>query len=432
MTTENIGNNEVKITLQITPEELAKALETAYHKGKGKIAIQGFRKGKVPRKIIEKFYGEDYFYLDAVNLVLPDLYEKFLDETDLEIVSQPSFDLEEEITLEKGATVIAIISVKPEVQLKKEDYTGVTYDAVAEEKVTDEEIEREINQLRERNSRIAPVEGRASKNGDIVNINFEGFVDGVAFAGGKSEGFDLKLGSKNFIDTFEAQLEGKEIGEDVDVHVTFPEHYPGNQDLAGAKAHFKVKINDIKEVQLPELDDDFAQDVSEFDTMEEYRTHLKEQIQIMRDENRTGTIQENIVKSIAAKIEIDIPKSMVDAQITNIVEDTANTMRMRGVGLEVYLQHIGQTMDEYRESQRENADEQVRARLLLEKIAELENFEVTDEEFEEEVDRIADVYNMERAKLVEAIGVAGEKGLRTDIKAKKAVDYLTEHAIEKA
>jgi len=356
---ETVETNKVKITFEISPEKFEEGIQEAYKRNRGKINIPGFRKGKAPRKIIEMNFGKEIFYEDAVNIVLPDAYDSAVKELNLDTVSRPEIDIEE-ISAENGVVLTAEVFVKPEVSIEAEDYKGVQYE-IAEAVIEDSEIEAEINKVREQNARIVPVTDRPVQDGDIVTLDFEGFVDGVAFEGGKGENYELTIGSKTFIDTFEEQLTGLNIGEEKDVNVKFPEEY-GKEELNGKPALFKVKINGIKFKELPEVDDDLAQDVSEFDTLDEYKNSIKEKLLSAKEEEIKNKKENDIVKAVTEKAKMDVPPVMIENQIENMVNDFANQLRMQGLPLETYLQYVGQDMDSLREAYRANAENQVKSR----------------------------------------------------------------------
>ena len=389
----------------------------------GKITVPGFRKGKAPRSVIEKMYGKGFFYEDAINEVLPDAFDAALKESALDMVGQPEFDV---VSIDDNGVVLsAKVAVKPEVKI--EGYVGIEAEkAVAE--VTDEEIEREINTIRERNSReIEITDDTLSVMGDVCTIDYEGFVDGVAFEGGKGEDYPLKLGSGNFIPGFEEQVAGHKIGEAFDVNVTFPTEYHA-AELAGKAAVFKTVIHKIKHVELPELDDDFAKDVSEFDTMDEYRADVKAKIAKRHEDEADRKFEDAIMDALIEKLEADIPEQMYVAETENFVRDYDNRLRMQGLDLKTYFQYTGMNLDSLREQLRPQAEKQVKLRLALEKIAELEKLEATDEDINAEVQRIADAYQMEADKVREAVPM---DSIAQDMKVKKAMDLVKEKAIAK-
>ena len=412
-----------KLEFSVDKETFDKAVSNAYRKQVGKITVPGFRKGKAPRSVIEKMYGKGFFYEDAINEVLPDAFDAALAESKLDMVGQPEFDV---VSIDDNGVVLsAKVAVKPEVAIK--DYAGIEAEkAVAE--VTDEEIENEINMIRERNSReIEGTEDTVSAMGDVCTIDYEGFVDGVAFDGGKGSDYPLKLGSGNFIPGFEEQVAGHKIGENFDVNVSFPEEYHA-KELAGKAAVFKTVIHKIKHIELPELDDDFAKDVSEFDTMDEYRADLKAKIAKRHETEADHKFEDAILDALIEKLEADIPEAMFVAETENFVRDYDNRLRMQGLDLKTYFQYTGMNLDSLREQLRPQAEKQVKLRLALEKIAELEKIEVTDADIDEEIQRIADSYQMEADKVREMVPV---DSIAQDMKVKKAMDFVKEKAIVK-
>lgn len=424
---EKIEDNKVKITFSVTPEEFEKGIEFAYKKNKNVFSMQGFRKGRVPRKIVEMNYGKEVFYEDAVNYILPDLYEKAIDELKLDIVSRPEIDLKE---VAEEVIITAEVYVKPEVTIDKDDYMNVTYKKQDLE-VTEEEINKELDSAREQNARIISIDDkdRIIKDGDIATIDFEGFMDGVAFEGGKGTDYDLTIGSKTFIDTFEEQIVGHKLGDELEVNVTFPENY-GKKEFEGKPALFKVKIKEIKSKELPELNDDFAQDVSEFDTLEEYKNDLKSHIEENKSKKAKSEKENEIINQLIEKAKMDVPNVMIENQIDMMVNDFARQIQSQGISLENYLQYVGQTKEALRDIYRENASIQVKGRLVLEAIAKSQDIKVTDEEFNEEIDRIAETYSMEKEKIVQTLKEEDKKNIEEDIKIRKTLDFVLENAKE--
>ena len=400
-----------------------KAISNAYRKQVGKITVPGFRKGKAPRSVIEKMYGKGFFYEDAVNEVLPDAFDEALKESALDMVGQPEFDI---VSIDDNGVVLsAKVAVKPEAKI--EGYLGIEAEkAVAD--VTDEELENEINMIRERNSReIEITDDTLSVMGDVCTIDYEGSVDGVPFDGGKGEDYPLKLGSGNFIPGFEEQVAGHKIGEEFDVNVTFPTEYHA-QELAGKAAVFKTVIHKIKHIELPALDDDFAKDVSEFDTMDEYRADVKAKIAKRHEDEADRKFEDAILDQLIEKLEADIPEQMYVAETENFVRDYDNRLRMQGLDLKTYFQYTGMNLDTLREQMRPQAEKQVKLRLALEKIAELEKVEVTDEDIDGEIKRIAESYQMEADKVREMVPT---DSIAADMKVKKAMDLVKEKATAK-
>lgn len=424
---EKLEKNMAKLTIEVSAEELEKAIESAYQKNKSKLSVPGFRKGKVPRKMIEKMYGASVFYEDAANELIPTAYEEALKENeDLEIVSQPAIDV---VQIEAGKPFIftAEVALKPEVTLG--DYKGIEVEK-AEVTVSDEEIDAEINKERENNARTITVDDRAVEDGDIVNINFEGFTDGEAFEGGKGENYDLTIGSHSFIDTFEEQLVGKNIGDDVEVNVTFPEEYHA-PDLAGKPALFKVKINGIQKKELPELDNDFAQDVSEFDTMDEYKADVKAKLEEKKKAEADSAKEDAVISKIIENATMEIPDAMIDTQVRQMVNDFAQRLQMQGLSFEQYMQFTGATPEQLLEQMRPQAQERIESRLVLEAVAAAENIEATEEEYKEEIGKMASMYQMEADKLEESIGEYEKNNIMKDIAVTKAAKLVVDAAVEK-
>lgn len=424
---EKLEKNMAKLTIEVPAEEFEKAIETAYQKNKGKINVQGFRKGKAPRKMIEKMYGASIFYEEAANAIIPTAYENALGECeDLEIVSQPDIEVTQ---IESGKNFIftAEVALKPEVTLG--DYKGIEVEK-ADVTVTDEEVDAEINRERENSARVITVEDRAVADGDIANIDFEGFVDGEAFEGGKGESYELTIGSHTFIDTFEEQLVGKNIGDEVEVNVTFPEEYHA-PDLAGKPAVFKVKINGIQAKELPELDDDFAQDVSEFDTMAEYKEDVKKKLEEKKKTEADNAKEEAVVAKIVENATMEIPDAMLDTQVRQMVNDFAQRLQMQGLSFEQYMQFTGATPEQLLEQMRPQAKERIESRLVLEAVVKAENIEATEEEFKEEMEKMAKMYQMEADKLIESIGENEKKNIMADLAVTKAAKFVVDAAVEK-
>ena len=394
---ETLEKNMAKLTVEIEAERLEKALDAAYNKQKKSISMPGFRKGKVPRAMVEKMYGVEVFYEDAANILLQETYPEAYDESGLEIVSQPSIDV---VQLEKGKPFIytAEVAVKPEVTLGK--YKGVTVTKI-DTSVSDEEVDAEVETQRNNNARTVSVE-RPIENGDTAVIDFEGFVDDVAFEGGKGENYDLEIGSHSFIDTFEDQLVGKVAGDDVEVNVTFPEQYQA-EELAGKPAVFKVKIHEVKAKELPELDDEFAQDVSEFDTLAEYKEDVKKKLTERKEADAHRTKEDEAIEKIIDDAKMDIPEAMIDNQVNSMINDFANNMMQQGLSMEQYMQFTGMTMDKFKEQVRPDAVKRIQSSLVLEQIAKDENLEVTDADVEAEIEKMAAAYGMEVDKVKEYI-----------------------------
>ena len=425
---EVIDSNKVKIEFTISSEIFEQSIEKAYKENRGKIHIPGFRKGKAPRKIIELNFGKDVFYDDAINIALPDTYDAVVEELGLDVVSRPEIDVED-INAETGVTVTAVVYTKPEISVDAEVYKNAEY-TETDDAVSDEEVLAEINRTREQNSRLLNME-RPVESGDIVTIDFEGFIDGEAFDGGKGENHDLTIGSKSFIDTFEDQLIGKMTGDDLEVNVSFPDEYHA-EHLAGKPAMFKVSIKAIKVKELPELDDDFAQDVSEFDTFEEYKNDIKQKLQERKTAAAKTRKEEELINYILEKTPMDIPEVMIENQIDQMVNDFANQIRSQGIPVETYLQYMGTDMNGLRANYTPGAEKQVKGRLLLEAIVKAENFEVTDEDMDAEFERISKNYQMPVEKLKEVIRPEDRKSLEMDIMVVKALNLIADNGKVKA
>ena len=422
---ETLEKNMAKLTVEIEAERLEKALDAAYNKQKKSISMPGFRKGKVPRAMVEKMYGVEVFYEDAANILLQETYPEAYDESGLEIVSQPSIDV---VQLEKGKPFIytAEVAVKPEVTLGK--YKGVTVTKI-DTSVSDEEVDAEVETQRNNNARTVSVE-RPIENGDTAVIDFEGFVDDVAFEGGKGENYDLEIGSHSFIDTFEDQLVGKVAGDDVEVNVTFPENYQA-EELQGKPAVFKVKIKEIKVKELPELDDDFAQDVSNFDTIAEYKEDLKKKLTENKEEALKREREEAVIGKIIENAQMDIPEQMVDAQTRQMTQEFAQRLSSQGLSIDQYMQFTGLTPQKMIEELKPQALKRIQSRLVLEAVVAAENIETTEEELDKEIENMASMYQMEVDKLKEVIGEEEKKQIGLDLAVQKAVEIVTEAAVEK-
>ena len=420
---ETLEKNMAKLTIEVPAEEFEKAIEKAYQKNKGKMSVPGFRKGKVPRKMIEKMYGTGIFYEDAANIIIPEAYANEIENCELEIVSQPSIDV---VQIESGKPFIfkAEVATKPEVELG--EYKGVQVERKAVE-VTDEEVDKALEEERDKQSRMVPVEGRAVENGDMVTIDFEGFVDGVAFEGGKGTDYPLTIGSHSFIDTFEDQLVGKNVGEEVEVNVTFPEQYQA-EELQGKPAMFKVAIKEIKAKELPELDDDFAQDVSDFDTLAEYKEDLKKKLVEKKEEEAKEAFEEAVVEAVVSNAKMEIPAPMVDLQVKTMADNFARRITSQGLSMEQYMQFTGMTPEKLEEQMRPQALKTIESRLVLEAIVKAENIQATDEELDKELEKMASMYQMEVEKLKELISDKEKDSMKLDIAVQKAVDFIVEQA----
>ncbi len=418
--------NMVKLVIEATAEEFEAGLNTAYNKSKSKINVPGFRKGKAPRKIIEQLYGQEVFFEDAANAIIPDAYAKACIESELDIVSQPKISVTQ---LEKGKPFVfeAEVAVRPEVELGK--YKGVEV-SKADTEATDADVEEEIKKVAEQNSRTITVEDRAVKDGDMTVIDFEGFVDGVAFEGGKGENYPLTIGSHSFIDNFEDQIIGMNIGDEKEINVTFPEDYHA-EELKGKPATFKVSVKEIKEKQLPDIDDDFAQDVSDFDTLDEYKADLKKKIAERKEAEAKRQKETEAIEKIVADSKMDIPQAMIDTQVTRMAEDFAQRLQQQGLSLETYFKYTGLTAEKILDDMKPEAVKRIQNSLVLEAVAKAENIQVSDDEFNAELSKMADMYKMEVDKIKEFMGESEEKQMRDDIAIQKAVDLIVSSAVEK-
>lgn len=420
---EKLEKNMAKLTIEVSAAEFEKALEDAFLKNKNKISVPGFRKGKVPRQMVEKMYGPEIFYEDAANALIPDAYSKALDECEEDIVSSPEIDVTQ---IEKGKSFIftATVALKPEVKLGK--YKGVKVEA-AEVTVTDEEVDAKIEKERENNARTIEVTDRPVKDGDMTVLDFEGFVDGVAFDGGKGENYPLTIGSGAFIPGFEEQLVGAEIGKEVEVNVTFPEDYQA-EELKGKAAIFKCTIKEIKEKELPALDDEFASEVSEFDTLEEYKKDVKETLTIEKEKAAREAKEATVIDAIIADSDMDIPEAMVTTQQKQMIDEFAQRMQMQGLSMEQYFQFTGATLDKMMEQVKPQAETRIKSRLVLEAVAAKEGIEATEEDYEEEIKTMAEVYQMEPDKIKEMLPEKSVKGIKEDIAVKKAAEFVVNNA----
>ena len=420
---EKLEHNMAKLTIEVPAEELEKALETAYQKNKNNISVPGFRKGKVPRNMIEKMYGPAIFYEDAANELIPDAYEKALDECEEEIVSAPKIDVTQ---IEKGKDFIftAEVAVKPEVTLGK--YKGIKVDE-ADLAVTEEEINAQIEKERENSARTISVEDRPVKDGDITTLDFEGFVDGVAFEGGTGTDYPLTIGSGSFIPGFEEQLIGAELNKEVEVNVTFPEDYHA-KDLAGKPATFKCKIKDIKEKELPELDDEFASEVSAFDTMAEYKEDVKKSLEMKKADAAKIAKEEAVIDAVIEDAKMDIPDAMVETEQRQIIEEFSQRMRMQGLTMEQYMQFTGMTPQALMDQTKPQALKRIQSRLVLEAVAKAEDLKASEEDYAAEIKDMSEKYQMEEDKIKEMLGEKGKKQVEEDLAIRKAVDFLVDNA----
>ncbi len=422
---EKLEKNMAKLTIEVPAEELEKAIEKAYQKNKNKISIPGFRKGKAPRKMIEQMYGKEVFYEDAANELIPEAYDKAIDECTEDIVSAPKVEV---VTIEAGKPFVftAEVALKPEVTLGK--YMGVKVDKVDVE-VTDEEVDAAIDKERESNARTITIEDRAVKDGDMTVIDFEGFVDGVAFDGGKGENYPLTIGSGAFIPGFEEALIGANMNEVVDVNVTFPEDYQA-EELAGKAAVFKCVVKEIKEKELPALDDEFASEVSEFDTLAEYKADVKAKLADKKAEEAKTAKEDAVIEAIIADAQMDIPDAMVETTQRQMVDEFAQRMQAQGLTLEQYMQFTGMNPQMLMEQIKPQAMSRIQSRLVMEAVAKAENIAVTDEEFESEIKVMSEAYQLEIEKVKELLGAKGAEQVKADIAIKKALELVVENAKE--
>ena len=417
--------NMAKLTIEVAAEDLEKAMQNAYQKAKGRISIPGFRKGKAPRKMIEQMYGKGIFLEDAVNALIPEHYSKALAECDLEIVSQPTIDITQ---AEPGKALIftAEVATKPEVTLG--DYKGVEVPKT-EINVTDEDVDAEIKKEQEKNSRTINVEDRGAQLQDVVTIDFEGSVDGVPFDGGQATEYPLTLGSNTFIPGFEEQLVGAKVGDDVDVKVTFPEEYQA-KELAGKEAIFKCAVKKIEAKELPELDDDFAKDVSEFDTLAEYKEHVKTNLEDKKANEAKRAKEDAAVDKAIENAQMDIPEAMLMTQCRQMLDDFSRRMQSQGLSMDQYFQFTGMTADKMMEDMKPQALKRIQTRLVLEKVAEVENIQPTEEEVNEEIAKMAEAYKMEADKLKELLGERELEQMKKDMAVQKAVTVIADAAKE--
>lgn len=424
MTIEKLEHNMAKITIEVSAEDFEKAVEKAYQKNKNKISIPGFRKGKVPRAMMEKMYGKGVFFEDAANICIPEAYEKAYDECEEDIVSSPEIDV---VQLEPGKPFIftATVALNPDVTLG--DYKGVEIDKI-ETEVSDEEVEAEVKKALEENARQVTVD-REIKDGDLAVIDFEGFTDGVAFEGGKGENYNLTIGSGAFIPGFEEQLIGKKAGDECDVNVTFPEEYH-SKDLAGKPALFKCKVHEVKEKQIPELDDAFADDQG-YDSVDDYKAELKKNLEDKKAANAKDAKEDAVIDAIIEKATMDIPEAMIKTTQRQMMQEFGQQLRMQGLSLEQYFMFTGMTEDNMYEQTRPRAEKRIKSRLVLEAVAKAENIEATDDELEADLKEMAESYKMELDKLKDIIADKDKDAMKKDIMIKKAIEFVVANAKEK-
>lgn len=416
----NVDKNQVEMEFSIQKVTFDDAVMRAYKKNAPKMNVPGFRKGKAPKNIIEKMYGKSIFYEDALNEIIPAAFDEALHESSLEAVSRPEFDMTS--IDDNGVLMKAKFYVKPEVQIS--GYKGLEADKIIT-CATDSDVESELNRMRERNSRLIDIIDRPAQEGDTAIIDFDGYIDGEPFEGGKSEKYNLVLGSNSFIPGFETQIIGHNPGDEFDVNVKFPEDY-GKKELAGKEAVFKVKVHEIKLKELPELDDEFAKDVSEFDTLDDYKADIRAKINERNNRASDNAVESKLIDALLLKLEADVPPPMIDSEVENIIRDRDYSMRSQGLNLDLYMKYTGMTLEKMREQVKPQAERTVKTRLALEKIVEIENITADEADIEAEYDKLAKMYNMEIEKVKESVG---PDALKKDICIRKAVDFIKENAI---
>lgn len=423
---ERLEHNMAKLTIEVSAEELEKALQGAYNKQKKNISVPGFRKGKVPRQMVEKMYGAEIFYEDAANTLIPEAYAKAYDECELTLASQPEIEVTQ---IEKGKPFIftALVAVRPEVKLG--EYKGVEVDKYSN-RVTSKEIDAKLEEERNKNARIITVEGRPVQNEDEVILDFEGFVDGVPFEGGKGENYNLTIGSNTFIPGFEEQLVGAEVEKEVEVNVTFPEDYH-SEELKGKAATFKCTVHEIKAKELPELDDEFAAEVSEFDTLEELKADIKTKIKEQKVAEGKKAQEDQAIEAIIAASEMDIPEAMVKTEARQMVESFAQRIQQQGLSMDQYMQFTGMTVDKMLEEMMPQAEKRIQTRLVLEAIVDAENITISDEKLDEEVEKMAEMYSMKAEELKSYMGEGEKEQMKKDIAIEEAVKVITDNVVEK-
>ena len=423
---EKLEKNMAKLTIEVPAGDLEKALQNAYKKQKNKISLPGFRKGKVPRQMIEKMYGAEIFYDDAANELIPKAYAKAYDESGIDIVSRPEIDV---VQIEKGKPFIftAEVATKPEVTLG--DYKGLEVDKVST-RVTQKEIDAKVQEEAEKNARKITVEDRSVQDGDEVIMDFEGSVDGVAFEGGKGENYPLTIGSGSFIPGFEEQLIGAETEKEVEVNVTFPEDYHA-EELKGKAAVFKCTVHEIKAKEIPEIDDEFASEVSEFDTLEEYKADIKAKIKEQKASEGNTKQEDQVVEQAVKNASYEIPEAMIETQVSQMADEFAQRISSQGLSMEQYFQFTGMTQDKMLEEIRPQAVKRIETRLVLEAVVKAENIEITDEKLDEEITKMAEAYKMEADKLKEFMGEGEKKQMKEDMAIQEAITFLRENAVEK-
>ena len=420
---EKLEKNMAKLTVEVSAEDFKAAIKKAFNKNKNRFAIPGFRKGKAPQAMIEKMYGEGVFYEDAADEAINASYAEAMKESGLDIVSRPEVTIEK-IGKDEPFVYSALVAVKPEVTLGQ--YKGVEVEK-ADASVSAEDVEAELKKVQEQNARLLTVEDRGVEDGDQTVIDFEGFVDGKAFEGGKAEDYPLTIGSHSFIDTFEEQLIGKKIGEECEVNVTFPTEYHA-ADLAGKPATFKVTVKEIKVKELPELNDEFASEVSEFDTLDEYKKDVEKKLAEKKEIEANSKNEDAVVAKVVENATMEIPDKMIDAQAENMVQDMARRMQSQGLSLDMYLKYTGMTVEQMKEQARPDAEKRIRTRLVLEAVAKAENIQISDEKVDEEVAKMAEAYKMEVEKLKSYMSESDIKQMKEDLAVQQAVDLLVAEA----
>lgn len=423
---EKLEKSMAKLTIEVSAEEFEKAVESVYRKQRSRIQIPGFRKGKAPRKMIENMYGQGIFYEDAANEIIPDAYEKAYEECEEEITSSPEIDV---VQVESGKPFIftAVVALKPEVKLG--DYKGVAIEEFSAE-VTEEEVNAEIDRERDNSARMVSVEDRAVQDGDMTELDFEGFVDGEAFEGGKSENYPLTIGSGAFIPGFEEQLIGAELNKEVEVKVTFPEDYNA-EHLAGKDAVFKCTVKEIKVKELPELDDEFASEVSEYDTLEEYKANVRKGLEEKKAKQAKDEKEDAAIAAVVEKAEMEIPEPMLATEQRQMLDQFAQRISMQGLQMEQYMQMTGANRETMLEQLKPQAERKIKSRLCMEAVAKAENITVTEEEYEEEMKVMADAYQIEVDKVKEMMGEKEKKSIMADIAVRKAVEFVEQNAVVK-
>ena len=420
---EKLEKNMAKLTVEVSAEDFKAAIKKAFNKNKNRFAIPGFRKGKAPQAMIEKMYGEGVFYEDAADEAINASYAEAMKESGLDIVSRPEVTIEK-IGKDEPFVYSALVAVKPEVTLGQ--YKGVEVEK-ADASVSAEDVEAELKKVQEQNARLLTVEDRGVEDGDQTVIDFEGFVDGKGFEGGKAEDYPLTIGSHTFIDTFEEQLIGKKIGEECEVNVTFPTEYHA-ADLAGKPATFKVTVKEIKVKELPELNDEFASEVSEFDTLDEYKKDVEKKLAEKKEIEANSKNEDAVVAKVVENASMEIPDKMIDAQAENMVQDMARRMQSQGLSLDMYLKYTGMTVEQMKEQARPDAEKRIRTRLVLEAVAQAENIQISDEKVDEEVAKMAEAYKMEVEKLKSYMSESDVKQMKEDLAVQQAVDLLVAEA----